>query len=125
MSAEHTDQIAPRLAQARKATAVCGTLGMKAATRSPGPTPMRVERSRERADLAAQLRPGDLLRAAFELHRLVAKDDRRVTGGMRRVGMAKDLRGVVDLRRRGTRRAPGIFSSARTQACGVAEAIAK
>ena len=40
MSAEHTDQIAPRLAQARKATAVCGTLGMNAATRSPGPTPI-------------------------------------------------------------------------------------
>ena len=30
MSAEHTDQIAPRLAQARKAIAVCGRLGRKA-----------------------------------------------------------------------------------------------
>ena len=40
MSGEQTDQIAPRLAQARKATAVCGVFGMKAATRSPGPTPI-------------------------------------------------------------------------------------
>ncbi len=40
MSAEHTDQIAPRLAQARKATAVCGVFGMKATTRSPATTPM-------------------------------------------------------------------------------------
>ena len=40
MSAEHTDQTAPRLAQARKATAVCGTFGMKAQTRSPGCTPI-------------------------------------------------------------------------------------
>jgi len=40
MSAEQTDQIAPVLAQARNATAVCGTFGMKAATRSPGRTPI-------------------------------------------------------------------------------------
>ncbi len=124
MSAEHTDQIAPRLAQARKATAVCGTLGMKAATRSPGPTPIASSAAAKRADLAAQLRPGDLLRAAFELHRLVAKDDRRVAGGMRRVGVAKHLRGVVDLAP-GNQRAPGIFSSTSTLVCGVGEAMAK
>ena len=40
MSGEHTDQVAPRLAQARKATAVCGALDMNAATRSPGTTPI-------------------------------------------------------------------------------------
>ena len=39
MSGEQTDQTAPTLAQARKATAACGTLGRKAQTRSPGSTP--------------------------------------------------------------------------------------
>jgi hypothetical protein len=39
MSGEQTDQIAPTLAQARKATIVCGTLGRIATTRSPGTTP--------------------------------------------------------------------------------------
>ena len=40
MSGEHTDQIAPMLAQARKATAVSGTFGKKAQTRSPATTPI-------------------------------------------------------------------------------------
>ena len=85
MSAEHTDQTAPRLAQARNATAVCGTFGMKAhdaiARRDAEPG----EFGGERADLAAQLGPARLLeRFAALLQRLVAKDDRRMAGGMRR-----------------------------------------
>ena len=37
-SGEHDEKIAPRLAVASMMTTASGTLGMKAATRSPGPT---------------------------------------------------------------------------------------
>ncbi|MNG26670.1 hypothetical protein D3C84_1116880 [compost metagenome] len=40
MSGEQTDQIAPILAQARKATTVSGRLGRNATTRSPLLTPI-------------------------------------------------------------------------------------
>src|SRR6185369_10890011 len=80
MSAEHTDQIAPRLAQARNATAVCGTFGMNAATRSPGPTPIA-------SSVAAN-----------------APTWRRSSGHaiscVRPVGVAEDMPGVVQLRAR-------------------------
>ena len=39
MSDEHSDQMPPRLATARKLTMVSGTFGMMATTRSPEPTP--------------------------------------------------------------------------------------
>ena len=115
MSAEHTDQTAPRLAQARKATAVCGVFGMKAATRSPAPTPIASKRGGERCDLAAQLGPGDLLAAAGALHRLVAKDDRRLAGAR-----APHRRGRTGAARSSPARprnqlVPGIVSSASTR----------
>ena len=56
------------------------------------------ERRRERRHLAAQLGPGDLERLAVRLHRLVAKDDRRMAGGVAALGMAEHVLRVVDLR---------------------------
>ena len=52
-SGEHTDQMAPRLATARKAITDSGMLGMKATTRSPRPRPARAGWQPERRPDAA------------------------------------------------------------------------
>ena len=98
MSAEHTDQIAPRLAQARKATAAAGTLGRKATTRSPGSTPIASSAAasaptwrRSSGQAISSERPAACMS-------LVAKDHRRMTRGVRCLGVPKDLLRVVHLR---------------------------
>jgi hypothetical protein len=58
----------------------------------------RLERPGQRGDLAAQLGPGDLPLLPSFVHRLVAKDDRRVARRMGAVGVAEHVRGVVELR---------------------------
>jgi hypothetical protein len=118
MSAEHTDQIAPRLAQARKATAVCGTFGMNAATRSPGRRPSRRAQPRTR-------RPGGAAPArrspACGLRAASPRRERRSPGGRRHATRRRgeNLRGVVHCAP-GNQTAPGIFSSTSTLVCGVA-----
>ena len=62
-----------------------------------GPDADRLQRGGERCDLAAQFGPGDPLQLAARGHRLVLELDRRVAGGMRRVGVAEEVLCVVDL----------------------------
>jgi len=67
MSGEQIDQIAPRLATARNATAVCGVFGRNAQTRSPRPTPSSASAA---ASAPPQLRPAQRVQLAAIVHRV-------------------------------------------------------
>ena len=76
----------------------CRHVGQKGADAIAGHDAHVFQRRGEAADLAPQFWPGELARRARDLHRFVAKDDRRAARRVGAVGMAEDLLRVIDAR---------------------------
>ena len=99
-SGEHDDQVAPRLAVASIAITVSGRFGMKAATRSPGPTPLSRRPAATRATSARS--------CANDSSRREPRSSTAISAG---AASSRCSRFSAKLRRAaGNQRAPGIRS---------------
>ena len=121
MSGEQIDQIAPRLAVAKKATIACGVLGSQAATRSPRRTPAsRIACASEptwRRSSGQRVSTGSAMRSRWNT--IAGWPAACAASAWRSTWRAKLVWAP------GNQTAPGMRSSARTAVAGVGDSTPK